>query len=272
MKPLYTFVGGGNMGRALIGGLLRAGHPSSRVRVADAFAEARDRCASEFGVETFEDNASAAAGADAVVLAVKPQQMAAVAPALAGAADSSAVFVSIAAGVTLDHLAGWLGAGRAIVRCMPNTPALVGAGAAALCANARTSDAQRALAGTLLESVGLAVWLDDEGQMDAVTALSGSGPAYVFLLLEVLERAAVDLGLPVELARALALETIAGAAKLARESDEAPAALRRQVTSPGGTTERALASFEADDLAGVVARALTAARDRSVELARGVET
>lgn len=271
MKPLYTFVGGGNMGRALIGGLLRAGHPSSRIRVADAHGPSRDRCASEFGVETFDDNGEAAAGADAVVLAVKPQQMREAARGLAQAADGSALFVSIAAGITLGHLATWLGAQRAIVRCMPNTPALIGAGAAALCANARTSAAQRDLAGSLLESVGLAVWLEDEAQMDAVTALSGSGPAYVFLLLELLERAAGRLGLPAELARALAIETVAGAARLARESKDAPEALRHQVTSPGGTTERALAAFEAAGLAGIVEAALTAARDRSVELAKEFE-
>ncbi len=155
---------------------------------------------------------------------------------------------------------------------MPNTPALVGSGAAALFANENVSAEQQRLASGLLEAVGIAVWLDDEDLMDAVTALSGSGPAYFFLLLELLERAAAGLGLPAEIARRLAIQTAYGAALLARESDLDPATLRQQVTSPGGTTERALKAFAAAGLDSVVANALRAARDRSIELARSMDT
>ena len=270
MEPLYAFIGGGNMGRALIGGLLAAGHPSARIRVSDASAECRAACARRFGVAVLTDNSAAAAGADVVVLAVKPQQLREVALALAPTATAAQLYLSIAAGITLDHLGAWLGSDRAIVRAMPNTPAQIGCGAAALCANGVVTAAQRALAVRLLEAVGVAVWLDEEQLMDAVTALSGSGPAYVFLLLELLETAGAELGLAPPLARQLALATVEGAARLARESSQDPAALRVQVTSPGGTTERALATFAAADLAGIVSRALRAARDRGRELAAGV--
>jgi pyrroline-5-carboxylate reductase len=272
MKPSYAFIGAGNMGRALMGGLIAAGHSTSQIRAADPVSGSREACAARFGIDVFENNGEAACGADVVVLAVKPQQMREVAMDLAARAGDRQLYLSIAAGITVDHLSRWLGGDRAIVRCMPNTPALVGAGASALYANANVSAAQRTLAGGLLEAVGIAIWLDDEGLMDAVTALSGSGPAYFFLLLELLERGAADLGLPAELARRLAIETAHGAALLARESDQEPASLRRQVTSPGGTTERALMSFDAAGLEGIVADALRAARDRSIELARSVDT
>ena len=267
MQAHYAFIGGGNMGRALIGGLVAAGQPASTITVADSEAGARAACGERFGVTTTADNLTAVRNADVVVLAVKPQQLGAVARALAAAVPSDALVVSIAAGITLDHLAAWLGEQRAIVRAMPNTPALIGRGASALIANTHTDDAQRARAAALLDAVGASVWLDDEAQMDAVTALSGSGPAYYFLFIELMEAAAVELGLPAALARDLALATARGATELAQQSEQPPAELRRQVTSPGGTTERALASFADDDLAGIVRRALTAARDRSVELA-----
>lgn len=270
MEALYAFIGGGNMGRALIGGLLAAGHPATRIRVADAVADCRAACVASFGVSALADNVAAAAGADVVVLAVKPQQLRAVASALAPSATTAQLYLSIAAGITLGHLGAWLGADRAIVRAMPNTPAQIGYGAAALCANAAVTATQRAQASRLLEAVGVAVWLDDEQLMDAVTALSGSGPAYVFLLLELLENAGTDLGLPAALSRQLALATVEGAARLARGSAYDPAVLRAQVTSPGGTTERALATFTEADLAGIVLRALRAARDRGRELAAGV--
>ena len=270
MEPLYAFIGGGNMGRALIGGLIAAGHPPGRIRVADALPASRDACAKVFAVAAVADNDAAVAGADVVVLAVKPQQLREVALALAPTARAGKLYLSIAAGITLGHLEAWLGETCALVRAMPNTPAQIGCGAAALCANHAVTGPQRALATRLLEAVGIAVWLDDESLMDAVTALSGSGPAYVFLLLELLERAGGELGLSTALARELALATVEGAARLARGSEFEPAALRRQVTSPGGTTERALAIFAAADLAGIVSRALHAARDRGRELAAGV--
>ncbi|MGE0485111.1 MAG: pyrroline-5-carboxylate reductase [Gammaproteobacteria bacterium] len=271
MDSTYAFIGGGNMGRALVGGLLAAGHDAARIRVADASADARSACASQFGVATTDDNRTCAEGADVVVLAVKPQQLREVARTLGAQACGNPLYLSIAAGITVGHLEAWLGAGSAIVRAMPNTPALIGCGAAALYANAAVDAAQRELAAGLLGAVGSAVWVEDEALMDAVTALSGSGPAYVFLLIELMERAGIELGLPVALARALALDTVHGAARLAHASGRSPAELRVQVTSPGGTTERALASFAAADLPAIVARALTAARDRAIELAAGIE-
>ena len=270
MEPLFAFIGGGNMGRALIGGLIAGGHAASRIRVADADASCRATCAESFGVQVSEDNLAVCDGADVVVLAVKPQQLREVSLALASAAAPHTLFLSIAAGITLGHLETWLGEARAIVRCMPNTPAQIGCGAAALVGNGAVTAAQHGLATQLLEAVGVAVWLEDENLMDAVTALSGSGPAYVFLLLELLEKAGAELGLPVELARTLALATVEGAARLARSSEHDAATLRRQVTSPGGTTEQALKSFNDADLAGIVSRALTAARDRGRTLAAQV--
>ena len=270
MDPLFAFIGGGNMGSALVGGLLAAGHPPSRIRVADSEASCRASCASRYGVVVTADNLEACRDADVVVLAVKPQHLRTVTLALAPGVVDGQLVVSIAAGITLDHLEAWLGRGRAIVRAMPNTPAQIGRGAAALCANGTVTAAQRALAGRLLECVGLAVWLDDEHLMDAVTALSGSGPAYVFLLIELLERAGCELGLPAALSRSLSLATVEGAARLAQGSEHDAASLRRQVTSPGGTTERALQSFADADLAGIVLRALAAARDRGRELAAQV--
>ena len=270
MDPLFAFIGGGNMGRALVGGLLAAGHAPARIRIADSEAACRASCTDRFGVTVGDDNLATCRDADVVVLAVKPQQLRAVTLALAPAAEDGQLFVSIAAGITLGHLETWLGGGRAIVRAMPNTPAQIGCGAAALCANGAVSASQHALASRLLESVGVAVWLEDENLMDAVTALSGSGPAYVFLLLELLEQAGCELGLPADLSRRLSLATVEGAARLARGSEHDAATLRHQVTSPGGTTERALQSFAAADLAGIVNRALTAARDRGRELAAQV--
>lgn len=259
------------MGRALLGGLLRSGHPAAAVTVVDPHAPSRALCEERYGVSARGEADAADTRADVIVLAVKPQQMRAVTQALAAAANDHTLYLSVAAGITSQHLAAWLGAGRAIVRCMPNTPALIGQGTAALYATETVSAAQRELASGLLGAVGTVHWLDDEALMDAVTALSGSGPAYFFLFIELLEKIGAELGLPAELARRLALETGAGATALAAASAESPAALRTQVTSPAGTTERALASFAAHDLEAVVRAALTAARDRSIELAAEVE-
>jgi len=271
MKPLYAFVGGGNMGRALIGGLIAAGHPSSRIHVSDPSDQCRTRSAIDFGIQAFERNVDAVQDADVIVFAVKPQQLREVAIELADKTSSNALYVSVAAGVPLNALSSWLGGQRAIVRCMPNTPALVGSGAAGLVANLLVDPEQQKLASELLEAVGMAFWLKDESLIDAVTALSGSGPAYFFLVLELLERAAIDLGLPSELARNLAIETGYGATLLARQSNEDPATLRKQVTSPGGTTERALKIFDDAGLSTIIMNALRAARDRSIELARQLD-
>ncbi|HLW75205.1 MAG TPA: pyrroline-5-carboxylate reductase [Gammaproteobacteria bacterium] len=264
-----AFIGGGNMARSLVGGLVARGCKPGRISVSDPSAEQRALMAKRIPVRMSADGAAAVQDADVVVFAVKPQVMKPAAESVAAAVQARKPLVlSIAAGIAAPDLEHWLGGGLAIVRAMPNTPALLGAGAAALWANPRVSKAQRATAQALLEAVGTALWIEDESLMDAVTALSGSGPAYFFLLMELLEEAGIGLGLPSEAARQLTLQTAFGAARMALESGEAPAALRKQVTSPGGTTAAALQVFEEGELKAVVARALTAARDRGRQLSR----
>ncbi|HRO28744.1 MAG TPA: pyrroline-5-carboxylate reductase, partial [Luteimonas sp.] len=239
-----AFIGGGNMARSLIGGLVAAGVDPAGIRVADPSVQARDALSADFGVQAFADAAEAVAGAGTWVFAVKPQVMREVCAGLATAAQAGRpLLVSIAAGITSTQLDRWLGGGQAVVRTMPNTPALLGAGVTGLYANARVDAAGRARADRLLASAGQTVWIDDEARMDAVTGTSGSGPAYVFLLAEALEDAAVAEGLPREAARTLAQQTILGAARMLTESGEPPAELRRRVTSPGGTPQAAIETF-----------------------------
>lgn len=268
-----TFIGCGNMGRSLIGGLIADGIDPGAIRGADPDPARRDSLSETYGIEVGGDNLAAVSGADVVILAVKPQMLlrvlAGVAPALK---QRRPLVISIAAGLRISSLEKILGAGHPVVRVMPNTPALIQAGASALYANTAVSGDQRDLAEGIMRAVGLALWLDDESAMDAVTALSGSGPAYFFLVMEALEQAAVELGLPPGQARLLTLETAFGAAKMALESESGAATLRQQVTSPGGTTERALkVLMEEGDLMSVFSKALTAARDRSIELAQTLE-
>jgi pyrroline-5-carboxylate reductase len=263
-----AFIGGGNMASSLIGGLIADGWDPARIRVADASTQQLERLSQRFPVTTTTDNRSAIAQADIIVLAVKPQSMQAVAQELAS--DSSlqqALVISIAAGIREATLRNWLGAGTAIVRTMPNTPAMVQSGATALFANPAVSDEQRSIAESILRAVGLAIWVADEALMDAVTALSGSGPAYFFLFMESLQQAGCELGLPVKTARLLALQTAFGAAKMALESTEDAATLRQRVTSPGGTTERAIAVLQEGGFEALVSKALQAAAARSRELA-----
>jgi pyrroline-5-carboxylate reductase len=218
-------------------------------------------------VRTFADNADAVAGAGCVVLAVKPQMMRKVCEHLAEPLrETRPLLISIAAGVRIEQLQRWLGAHLAIVRCMPNTPALIGAGAAGLCANTRVGAAQRALAERILGAAGIARWIEDESLMDVVTALSGSGPAYFFLLVEAMEDAAVELGMPRDTARALAVQTCLGAGRMLAEGGESAATLRARVTSPQGTTQAALDAFAQGDLRELVRRAMTAATRRGGEL------
>jgi pyrroline-5-carboxylate reductase len=267
-NPTLSFIGGGNMAHSLIGGLIADGWPADHIHVTDTKPEPLTHLAERFGVTTSSDNSAAVATADVVVLAVKPQVMRTVAGDIGGAVQTRRpLVISIAAGIRSGDLDRWLGGDIAIVRCMPNTPALVQSGATALFANARVGNERRDLAESILRAVGLTLWLDDEQLMDAVTALSGSGPAYFFLIMEALQAAGVQLGLPEQTARLLALQTAFGAAKMALESDEDAATLRRRVTSPGGTTERALQVLDDGGLRELIARALTAARDRSRELA-----
>jgi pyrroline-5-carboxylate reductase len=269
MNPVtLAFIGGGNMASSLIGGLIENGFPASSIRVADPIEQTRSSITQRFNVSTFAENETAIDGADVVILAVKPQQLKSVTQSLAPHWQPDALLISIAAGIRMDAIERWLGQPNAsIVRAMPNTPSLVRAGATGLCANAHVTHTQHELAESILRAVGLAIWVSDEQQMDAVTAVSGSGPAYFFLILEAMQSAGVELGLSEENARLLSLETAFGAAKMALESDESAAVLRQRVTSPGGTTEQALNTFNEGDLKGLFQRALNAAAQRADELA-----
>jgi pyrroline-5-carboxylate reductase len=263
-----AFIGGGNMARSLIGGLLNNGYDSKAIHVADPSTDTLQSLSAHYPVQTFTDNTAAIANADVVILAVKPQQLQQVCRELADNWQQDSLLISIAAGIRLHDIGRWLGnENAAIVRAMPNTPSLVQAGATALCANPNVKEQQHELAESILRAVGLALWVKDEVQMDAVTALSGSGPAYFFLVIEAMQAAGMQLGLAEDTARLLALETAFGAAKMALESEESAAVLRQRVTSPGGTTERALQEFEQGDLRGLFAKALSAAAQRADELA-----
>lgn len=266
-RPL-AFIGGGNMARSLIGGLLRQGIDPTRIRVAEPVPPLREALHRDFGVAVFEQAAQAVEGADTWIFAVKPQVMRPVCEGLAAQARQAQtpLVVSIAAGITSDQIDRWLGGGIQVVRVMPNTPALLGAGASGLYARPGVDTDGRALAQALLAAAGTTVWIDDEAQMDAVTALSGSGPAYVFLLAEAMIDAGIREGLPPEAARALALQTVLGASRMLVESGVDAAELRKRVTSPNGTTQAALERFEAGGLRGLVADAIHAARTRGAEL------
>ncbi len=268
IKTSLTFIGGGNMAGSLVGGLIADGWDPDRIQVVDTDPQQRERMAVRFQVHTTPDSLAAVSDADVVVLAVKPQVMEEVARALAVTVSGSRpLFISIAAGIRETTLRSWLGENAAIVRAMPNTPALVQSGATALYANTAVSEQQRSLAETILRAVGLVIWIDDESLMDAVTALSGSGPAYFFLFMEALQAAGEELGLPAKTARLLALQTAFGAARMALESADDAATLRRHVTSPGGTTEHAINSLQESGFEKIVSRALQAAAERSREMA-----
>ncbi|HJW46979.1 MAG TPA: pyrroline-5-carboxylate reductase [Lysobacter sp.] len=262
-----AFIGGGNMARSLIGGLVARGTPTTAIRVAEPVTQLREALLRDFGVRVFTDNVDAVSGATTWVLAVKPQVMRAVCEALAGVAQATRpLIVSIAAGITAAQLERWLGGNIAVVRTMPNTPALLGAGVTGMFANDRVDARQRVQSVSLLDATGKTVWIDDEVRMDAVTAVSGSGPAYVFLLAEALQAAGEAEGLSAEAARTLVQQTILGAARMLIENDEAPAELRRRVTSPGGTTQAAIETFEAGNFRELVSRAIRAATERGKQL------
>jgi len=266
-KSIITFIGGGNMARSLIGGLLETGVNPENIRVSDPNPSA---LAADFPIKSYVDNIAAIDGANVLVLAVKPQILSEVVKTLATALPNKhlPLFISIAAGIRTQDIARWLGNEQAaIVRVMPNTPALVRSGASALFAVKQVSTPQKQLAESILRAVGLTIWLEDETQMDAVTALSGSGPAYFFLLMEVMEKAGINLGLPAETARLLTLQTGFGAAKMALESQHDAATLRAQVTSKGGTTEQAVQVLQQGGLQELFDRALQAAQQRAVNMA-----
>jgi pyrroline-5-carboxylate reductase len=262
------FIGGGNMAASLIGGLIADGTTPSQIRVTDPVAKSGHALQQQFSIQLAASNTALVEESDVVVLAVKPQVLREVCQQISGAvALRHPLIISVAAGIRITDIDRWLGDDNAIVRTMPNTPALVQCGATALYANGRVDERQREIAERIMRAVGLTQWLENEPLMDAVTALSGSGPAYLFLVIEALEQAGCTLGLSEESSRVLALQTAFGAAKMALESSESSAELRRRVTSPGGTTERAIAVLEEGDLRGLFERALGAARDRAQELA-----
>lgn len=260
-----AFLGGGNMATALIGGLMSKGTDARSISVIEVSPAARERLAGRYPVHISTAPDSSVQKADAVVLAVKPQDMRA-ALASAGALVRQKLVISIAAGITLEALSRWLGGHRKLVRCMPNTPALIGAGIAALYALPEVSTEEKKIAETILTAVGEVVWVPEERLLDPVTAVSASGPAYVFWFIEQLAASAEKLGLEKRTSMRLALHTVLGAAKLAAASDEPPAVLRKNVTSKGGTTEAALKVFDEEGLAARFARAVEAASRRAAEL------
>lgn len=260
-----AFLGGGNMASALIGGLLRKGQARGEICVIEVSSEARGRLAAQQGIDASPAPDACSEAAEVLVLATKPQDLKAALAPLRDKVQGKLV-ISIAAGVRLEALSRWLGGHRKIVRCMPNTPALIGAGIAALHASAEVSSKERETAQAVLSAVGEVVWVDDERLLDPVTALSGSGPAYVFWFIEQLAASGEKLGLPQEVSRRLAMQTVLGAAKLAAQSDKSAAELRAQVTSKAGTTEAALKVFERAKLAQGIAKALEAASRRGTEL------
>jgi pyrroline-5-carboxylate reductase len=260
-----TFIGGGNMAVALIGGMKKQGFSAAAMQIVEPRAEAREHLTGAFGVRCTPVIDAAALNCEVLILAVKPQQMREAVAPLAGHLRDQLV-ISIAAGLRLPDLSRWLGGYRRLVRTMPNTPALIGAGITALCADPGVPHEGREKAEKILGAVGRTLWIEDEAQMDAVTAVSGSGPAYVFYFIEALEAAARDLGFKDEAARLLAVETFIGAARLAENSKDPVGVLRERVTSKGGTTEAALNSFGADGINVAIRRGVHAAAARGREL------
>ena len=265
-----AFIGGGNMARSLIGGLVTRGQAPEDLRVAEPVAALRDGLAAEFGVRAHATAAQAASGAGIWVLAVKPQVLREVCVSLAPLAQAQRpLVVSIAAGITTAQIDRWLGGGQCVVRTMPNTPALLGAGATGLFANPAVGEGQRRAAETLMQATGITAWIPDESLMDAVTAVSGSGPAYVFLLAEAMQAAGEAQGLSPDTARRLVTQTLLGASRMLAESEDVAAVLRQRVTSPGGTTQAAIQSLEAGGFRALVDQAVAAATDRGRDLAAG---
>ena len=262
-----TFIGGGNMARSVIGGLTKQGYPAANICASDPNPSTLTALQADFNIQVAADNATAVAGADVVMLAVKPQVMKEVCCALQPHLPNPTLVISIAAGINCASIGRWLGGERHLVRCMPNTPALVQMGASGLFAAAGVTTQEKAIAEDILAAVGTVAWVEEEDLLHAVTAVSGSGPAYFFLFLEAMEQAGVQQGLDQATARQLAVQTAAGAARLAQASDVTLTELRRQVTSPGGTTEKAIAAFEQHHLRQTVDIAMQACANRSRELA-----
>lgn len=267
-QPKITFIGAGNMARAIIGGLLSEGFSRLDITAAGPRMETLQRVTDEFDIVVTTDNKAAASAADVVVLAVKPQMLKEVCVGLAGALVHKPLIISLAAGITTESIGAWLGGDLAIVRCMPNTPSQARAGASGLFANPLVSESQKSIVNTILGAVGIVQWVEEENLINSVTAVSGSGPAYFFLLMEAMIAAGVEQGLSHEVATELTLQTALGAAILAKQSDVDVAELRRRVTSPKGTTEQAILSFENDGIRAMVSRALAACAHRAEELSQ----
>lgn len=268
-SPTISFIGAGNMASAIIGGMLDSGFKASNIWASAPDDSHLQSIRKRFGISVTTDNRYCAQQADMIVLAVKPQAMADVCHDIAPIAQNTRpLMVSIAAGLGADTLDEWLGGGLPIVRVMPNTPSLVGKGAAGLFANTSVSSAQKEMVQSVFEGIGIAVWVEDEALLHGVTALSGSGPAYFFLMLEALEASATKAGVDAETARKLAIQTMAGAAEMAARSDHDPAQLKKNVMSPGGVTEQAINTFEEGGMRELVAKAYNAAYSRSEEMAK----
>ncbi|MFT7299928.1 MAG: pyrroline-5-carboxylate reductase [Porticoccus sp.] len=270
-KSTLAFIGGGNMATSLIAGLLAKDYPAKNITASDPLKENRERLSQQFGINATSDNNQAVDGADVIILAIKPQVMKHVAQGIQVALAHRPLVISIAAGIAMSSLQEWLRQDTPIVRCMPNTPALVQTGAAGLFANAQVSPAQQTLAGDILNAVGISCWLEREDDIDAVTAVSGSGPAYFFFVMEAMEQVGIELGLTQDVSRKLTLQTALGAAKMAAESNVDSTELRRRVTSPGGTTQRAIETFVAGDITGLFRKAMTSAVERAQEMAKEME-
>lgn len=267
--PSLGFIGAGNMAAAIIGGLLAEGYPPGRIWATARSAEKLQQMQAKWGIHTTDNNLEAVAEVDVVILAVKPQMLAAVCQQIKPEVSRrQPLVVSVAAGIMTDSLARWLGEEVALVRCMPNTPSLVQTGASGLYANANVSGEQKAQAEQILQAVGIALWVEREQLLDAVTAVSGSGPAYYFLVMEAMIAAGEKLGLDAETSTRLTLQTALGAARMALASDVDPGELRRRVTSPKGTTESAVKAFEAGGLKSLFEEALKACAERSKALAK----
>lgn len=259
-----AFLGAGNIAQAIMGGLMETGYTGNTIHACDPAPACQEK-ARALGANVAANNDAAIAEAEVVILCVKPNVVVDLLTAVSVPLDTKLI-ISVAAGVTVASIAEAVPEGTAIVRCMPNTPALVKTGMTALYANTEVSPAQRSQAEAILAAVGQAIWVDDESQLDAVTAVSGSGPAYFFLMMEAMIDAACSQGLDKQTAKTLVLQTALGAARMAVESVDDPARLRHNVTSPGGTTQAAIESFQAAGYADIVEAAVDAARRRSVEL------
>lgn len=267
-QPVIAFIGAGNMSRAIFGGMINSGYPAQLIHATGRnLDKLQDLADQDINVTT--DNQQAAAAADVIVLGVKPQMLQQVVQPLSGIIQQrQPLIISVAAGVTATSIEQWLGGNLAVIRCMPNTPALIQQGASALCANSAVSAEQKALAEQMMANTGIALWVDTEQQLDAVTALSGSGPAYFFMLMESMIAAAIAQGLPADVAEQLALQTARGAASIAQQSELSPAQLKQQVMSPKGTTEQAILSFEQQGFSQIIKQGMQANIDRSKQLAK----